>query len=210
MVIQPDFKNNKGLWVQRSYVGEKYVWTVSGVLWNNIKERCTVGGSTQTREPTYINCKNSFKDFQSFTEWHRNQVGYGLGYQLDADILKDGVKEYSESKCVLIPSELNKFLQSYKGKRGKYPQGMYLHNRSGKLHVRIEYGETKKCLGLFPVSDLEKARSVYKQHKDEQGRAWYDRLLSGRYTVDNRVIEYMSKWEYICDWRADEQNNFSS
>jgi len=36
--LQPDYKDVKGRWVQRSHIGDKYVWTVSGVLWNNIKE----------------------------------------------------------------------------------------------------------------------------------------------------------------------------
>lgn len=198
--LQPDYKDSKGIWVQRSNVGDRYVWTVSGVLWNNIKERCTVGGATQTREPTYIGCKNSFADFQSFVEWHRKQIGYGLGYQLDADILKDGNKEYSETKCLLIPSALNKFLQSYKGKRGRYPQGMYIRNYDGKLHVRIEHGDTKTDLGLFAIERIEDARRIYKEHKDKQGRIWYDNLVNGKCVIDPRVVEYMRTWEHICDW----------
>ena len=89
MKLQADYKKD-GRWVQRSWIGDKYTWTVSGVLWNNIKERCTPNGVTQSREPTYVGCKNLFKDFESFVEWHQLQIGYGLGYQLDSDILRNG------------------------------------------------------------------------------------------------------------------------
>ena len=204
--IQKDFKNSAGKWVQRSHVDDKYTWTTSGVLWNNIKERCTIGGTTQAREPTYIGCENLFTDFQTFAEWNINQVGYGLGYQLDADILQEGNKQYSAEKCVLIPASLNKFLQSYRGKRGKYPQGMYIRKCDNKLHVSIEYGDTKYSLGLFSLSDIESARAVYKKEKDTRAAIWYKRLLSGEFEVDKRVIEYMKTWEHICDWEPEQDD----
>jgi len=201
---QPDFKDHRGRWVQRAYVGDKYTWTISGVLWNNLKERCNENGNTQLTIPNYRGSINSFKDFQEFTDWHVTQTGYGLGYELDADICKDGMKEYSKEKCVLIPSELNRFLESSKGRRGKYPQGMYLQKNLNKLEVRVEMlGEVKR-LGFFDVSKIEEARKIYKLEKEKYAKVWYEKLLTSEYQVDSRVIEHMRNWEHICDWRKDD------
>lgn len=206
MKHQPDFYE-KGRWVQRSNVGNKYVWTISGVLWNNIKERCTIDGATQSRESTYIGTINKFKDWCSFVEWHQKQKGYGLGYQLDADILKSNVKMYSEDTCLIIPAALNKFLQSYKGKRGKWPQGIYKRANSDKLVCAIGTPENKKIiLGYFKQEDVDIARKLYKEAKDMEGYRWYQRLLTD-YEVDDRVIEYMKNWEFICDWKPDDSSN---
>ena len=85
---QPDCQDTKGKWLQRCWKDGKYIWTISGVLWNNVKERCTSGSATQSREPTYIGAVNRFEGFQEFVSWHQLQVSYGLGYDLDSDILK--------------------------------------------------------------------------------------------------------------------------
>lgn len=200
MKLQADYKKD-GRWVQRGFIGDKYTWTVSGVAWNNIKERCTPNGATQSREPTYVGCKNLFKDFESFVEWHQLQIGYGLGYQLDSDILRNGEKIYSPETCVLIPPALNKFLQSYKGKRGKWPQGIY--ERKGRLCCRIGAFGMCTTLGYFDKSDVMRAVQLYTEHKNAAAKVWCDKLKN-EYIIDPRVIDYMEQWTYQCDWISHE------
>lgn len=200
-VTQDDFKNKSGEWVQRAYINDKYVWTTSGVLWNNVKERCTVDGATQKREPTYIGCTNAFEDYQDFTNWHIKQVGYGMGYQLDADILNVGGKVYSKETCLLIPPPLNKFLQTSKGKRGKWPQGVCEHVNNSNLNVRINTLDGGSShLGVFSFQDVSLAQEVYRKAKNAAGKAWYNKLCERQYIVDQRVVEYMRTWEHVCDW----------
>lgn len=202
-VTQDDFKNSVGEWVQRAYINDKYVWTTSGVLWNNVKERCTIGGSTQMREQTYVGCTHTFRDFQDFTNWHVEQIGYGLGYQLDADILNTGQKVYSKNTCLLIPPALNKFLQTYEGKRGIWPQGVYLHYTKRHVVARISTRESgDKHLGVFPISNIEKAREIYRTSKNEAATCWYNDLAEGKFLVDPRVIEHMHSWKHVCNWVA--------
>lgn len=203
MIIQADFKNKHGEWVQRSYIGKKYTWTKSGVLWNNIKERCTAGGATQSREPTYVGCINSFTNFQEFTDWHIKQVGYSLGYQLDADILRQDTKEYSESKCVLIPPALNKFLQTTETRRGVWPQG--IHEYGDRLYVRCRMGNVKSNLGSFSKENVLEAVGLYTSAKNLFAKDWYNRLSSDEFTVDTRVIEYIKNWKHVCDWKPNGQ-----
>lgn len=169
------------------------------MLWNNIKERCTPNGHTQTREPTYAGSQNKFIDFQDFTEWHRQQIGYGLGYQLDSDILKSGNKIYSKETCLLIPSDLNKFLQTSKGKRGKWPQGISL---CGQRH--LDCSINNEHVGRFLIADIELAKALYKTIKDKMALTWYNRLCSDEFNVDLKVIRYMKTWEHICDWKPSE------
>lgn len=199
MEVRPDVKNSSGEWVQRTTVHGRYLWTTSGVAWNNIKERCTPGGATQRREPTYVGCKNDFSNFQQFVDWHVAQAGYGLGYQLDSDVLRKGMKVYSAETCVLVPPSLNKFLQSYTSKRGKWPQGMYL-SKAGRLVASVNSGGTKYSLGSFSVADIDSARAAYKAAKDKLGAEWAVRLDSGEFTVDPRVISFMRAWRYTCEW----------
>lgn len=195
--VQPDFKL-RGKWVQRAWLADKYTWTVSGMLWNNIKERCKTNGTTQTRSPTYKGSTNKFDGFQQFAEWNREQIGYALGYQLDADILRNENKVYSPETCVLIPASLNKFLETSQGHRGNWPQGIWELN--GKLICEIVIFGKGKRLGTFAKSDIELARETYKQAKDNAAKLWHEKLKTD-YVVDPRVIDYMEKWEHICDWK---------
>jgi len=201
MKTQPDKKNKLGEWTQRGYVGKKYVWTVSGVLWNNIKERCNPNGATQMREPTYRGSENKFQGYQEFVEWNRSQKGYALGYQLDADILLSGNKIYSPETCILIPAPLNKFLQSCGAKRGEYPQGSY--EWKGKLWVRI----CDTVLAKLEVTreNIEIGRNLYKAAKEARAREWAVRLQTEDFDVDTRVIDYLNKYEHICDWRGNDR-----
>lgn len=196
--VQPDFKL-RGKWVQRAWLADKYTWTVSGMLWNNIKERCKTNGTTQTRSPTYKGSTNKFDGFQQFAEWNREQIGYALGYQLDADILRKGNKIYSPDTCLLIPPSLNKFLQTSEGKRGDWPQGVELRE-TGDLRCRIGMFGGYYELGVFQIKDIDLAREAYKKAKDKAARIWCERLKTD-YVVDPRVIDYMEKWEHICDWK---------
>lgn len=119
MIIIADVHEG-GKWLQRKNLDGKYRWTVSGVLWNNIKERTKEGSSTQKSEPTYVGSVNEFSGYDEFVSWYQKQIGYGFGYNLDADLFRDGPKIYSLSTCVLLPSSLNRFLQSNNSKIRKY------------------------------------------------------------------------------------------
>lgn len=196
-----DRKNKLGEWLQRVYVGTKYTWTVSGVLWNNIKERCTVGGATQTKEPTYIGTTNEFKGFQDFVEWHRGQIGYNMGYQLDADILCSTQKRYSPDTCLLIPAGLNKFLQTSEGKRGIWPQGV-----QADRDKRFCVNEGNTHLASTPLSKegLDKARALFKSAKEARAKDWLSKLQTDDYSVDPRVISFLEQYEHNCTWRGND------
>lgn len=193
---QPDCQDSRGKWLQRCWKDEKYTWTISGVLWNNIKERCTSGSATQLREPTYLGARN----VQYFVDWNKLQVGYAHGYDLDSDILKrEKVKIYSAGTCLLIPPALNRFLQSYLGKRSNRPQGVGIHKSGFYVKPSFDYltgEEVRFKYRTFKAHEIEKASDYYSECKNYFGRLWVNRLKSGVYTVDERVLNYMENWRY--------------
>lgn len=205
--IAPD-KYRDGVWLQRYYVDGKYTWSVSGVLWNNIKERCKPLGHTQLSEPTYVGAENRFNSFCEFVEWNKEQIGYAMGYDLDADILKNENKYYSKETCLLIPPALNRFIQG-RGKNTEktLPRGLSLVD--GRIWVRLTIKDdlTGKVLSLvnqkLPVNNVDEAKLLYRKALSKSVDIWIDRLVfSGRYCVDDKVIDYLLKTKNKIDYEG--------
>lgn len=201
MIIIDDIYEGKK-WLQRKNVDNKYRWTASGVVWNNIKERTTEGSSTQKHEPTYIGCANLFPNYQEFVEWHRKQIGYGFGYNLDADLFREGKKVYSPSVCVLLPSGLNRFLQTSNSKTRKFnelPTGISYFGKS-KTSIRVRVGWQEQGVYFesksIPISDIELAKSLYLEKKNQQLKDWTDALIKGDFIIDQKVIDRLKEMEF--------------
>lgn len=158
-----DYKNTVGLWAMTAMVDGKQVLTESGEKWSKIIKRTKINGSYQREKPSYIGCTNNFEDFQSFVEWHVNQVGYGCGYHLDKDILQKGNKSYSEETCSLVPAKINTLLLKREARRGSCAIGVY---RSGnKFRACCSDGDGhNKSLGSF-VTEFA-AFVAYKTYKE--------------------------------------------
>ena len=195
MLLQ-DFKDASGLWRKSKTVNYVQQNTISGAKWRDMNSRCLQGGSAQQRRKNYQGCfvSDNFKDFQFFTEWHRSQVGYGLdGYALDKDLISPNNKEYSESKCVLIPKDLNCFLTDARSARGATSQGVHYRKDSGKYSVHINLGGIRHYLGLYCLEG--DAFSVYKNAKEQEAKRWAKRLYEKEFLVDERVIHALTNWE---------------
>ena len=192
----PDYKNDDGFWVKSFSTPDDHFRTKSSVTWGSMNTRCKSGGMCQVRQPTYIGCSMSdnFKDFQYFTDWYTEQIGYDFeDYHLDKDILVKGNKIYSEDICVLVPAKLNTFFISCQAARGVWPRGVSFHRRTLTYDAKISIdGNYRKHLGCY--SNPEDASQAYITAKEAEGRRWYDRLVNKEFIVDDRVIEIMSKW----------------
>lgn len=200
-----DDRQENGRWLQRTWIDGKYTWTVSGVLWNNIKERTAVNSVTQKTEPTYVGSENLFKDYQTFVEWSRKQIGYGMGYDLDADLLRDGTKKYSESTGVLIPPALNRFLQgnnsAAKGNK-ELPTGIqYKAKNKSKIFIAMKV-LTDDCKGsrfwsgVQDVSKIEELKEQYLYLKNKQVEKWINYLEVNGLVIDPRVVNSLKRLEF--------------
>lgn len=203
--IVANFKDRRGKWVKVFRGGGTTYFTVSGRVWSDINQRCKVGGYYQNRKPTYVGCTMSenFKDFQFFVDWHQSQVGFMLpDYNFDKDILEDKNKVYGEDTCVLVPKTLNAFFKRYNSLPTN-PQGVF-PTPHGKWAAAIGSDVTSRKTALGVHSKIEDAVAAYKKAKNALARRWYERLKSGEFAVDPRVIERMRTWEFICDWEPND------
>lgn len=190
-----DVKKN-GLWVTRLSVGATRSYTKSGRVWLNMIQRCTLGSAAQNRQPSYIGCEASamFKDFQSFVEWHCDQIGYDQdSYELDKDILVIDNKLYSEDTCVLVPSALNNFFVANNVRRGEYPIGVSYHKHTDKFQAQIRIECKKIYLGIY--NSPQEAHAIYTLAKIAEIERWILRLTNGEYKVDKRVVEALKIWQ---------------
>jgi hypothetical protein len=185
-LIVSDFKDCGGNWVRYVREDGRNNYTVSGSKWSALLNRCNEGGSLQRDFPAYVGCINKFKDFNSFTEWHRLQKGYSIkNYELDKDLLEYGNKIYSEDKCLLLPKELNLFFGNHTRARGIYPQGLDMnYSNPGKYRAQIRVCGESYHIGYF--LNIENAKAAYAEEKTKHAR-----MLADRYEgiIDDRAIE---------------------
>lgn len=194
-----DFKGEFGQWMKCSTVdGVKHL-TKSYSVWNSMRNRCKEGGTFQTKFPSYAGCKMSamFGNFQKFTDWHREQIGFGIyGYALDKDLLDKGAKLYSEDTCVLVPRDLNSFYTPQMRRKGGLPTGVYEVN--GKYRASISKEGRLTYVGCY--STPEEASEAYLAEKRVEARRWADRLEAGEFVVDPRVVAALRSLVLIEDY----------
>lgn len=189
-----DIKINS-VWVKSIPSRKGPEFSRSGLIWANMRNRCTPGSSFQQRSPTYIGCtmSDNFKDFQFFAEWCQTQVGYGLkDYEIDKDFLILRNRVYSEDTCVFIPVTLNAFLNSRAKSRGVYPQGVSYQKCASPFRADLRIDGKGVYLGMFKT--VEEASNAYKSAKLAEAQRWVRRLQAGEFIVDQRVITSLKNY----------------
>lgn len=109
-VLEVDFKSRAGYWILRFQRNADFIQTRLGKLHNNMISRATMGGSVQAKfNKSYSGTTASplFQDPQTFCDWAVKQKGWGLGWQLDKDLLGSDNGHYSEDTCVFLPRQVN-------------------------------------------------------------------------------------------------------
>lgn len=195
-MILEDFKDRTGKWVTQIHHNKKTIWTRSGSTWNNMRRRCIPNGKTQVRNPTYVGCEMSdnFKDFQWFTNWSIDQIGYNLlNYNLDKDFLKPHNKTYCEQNCVFIPKRLNGFLCGVKREDGELPPGVYYEQDRQTYQLKLNTFEGHMHLGRYTT--IEGSLKAYRQAKEAEAKNWADLIVKENIFVDNRIIECLYNWK---------------
>lgn len=158
--------------------------------WTDMLRRC-YSEKYHARCPTYIGCSVSegFCNFQKFTEWCNNQIGFGVkDYQLDKDIIYKGNKQYNRYSCAFVPREVNTLLRTSKASRGEYPLGVCFHK--GKFYAYHRVHGSRTHIGIF--STPEEAFSAYKTAKEA-----HIKVVAEKYkdSIDPRVYQALMEWE---------------
>lgn len=145
------------------------------------------------RFPTYAGCTvcEEWHNFQNFAEWYEKQEFYGLGYQLDKDILVEGNKVYHPNMCALVPPEINNLIIRPDKSKSKYPTGVCIKKSTGKFLVQLKRFGKQTHVGYF--KDLESAVSAYKKEKElyvkEVANLWKGKIPEDVYLV-------LINWEF--------------
>jgi hypothetical protein len=117
-------------------------------MWSAILERC-YSPKSHIRKPTYKNSTvcNEWLDFSEFKKWF--DQNYVAGFQIDADLFRDGSRVYSPSTCCMIPAKINMALQK-----------MHSHNTSG--YAGVQYSKNKKkWVALIKINGLVKRLGTF-------------------------------------------------
>lgn len=154
-------------------------------VWRDMIKRC-YNYSEHEKLPTYIGCTvhTDWHNFQNFAEWYTSQEYYGMGYDIDKDILFDGNKFYSPNTCVLVPQELNKLFNKRLAAKGLLPTGVSFYKKSGKYSAGLRIDGKRLHLGYF--SNKEDAASEYELARKEYIRV---KAIEWRSRIDEKLFE---------------------
>lgn len=133
-VFDGDIKRGDGTWVRSFSRDGKQVHTRLSAMYNAVTQRGKAGGSFQRRWPAYqgVTVAEEFLDFDYFANWAVQQYGWGLGWDLDKDLLGCGSRQYHPKTCVFLPRDLNLLIAS---PRQKVPGNPY-RLKDGRYRVR--------------------------------------------------------------------------
>lgn len=165
--------------------------TLEYIVWNSMMARC-YGRLFQESNPTYVGCSvhPDWHNFQNFADWYVNQEFYGLGYELDKDLLCKGNKVYSAETCCLVPRQLNTLLNTKKRGKNGLPVGVHKEVGSGRFRASYaKYGKAK-YLGVFLTAG--EARKEYLIAKREHIKSV---VSDWEGLVDKRVLKKILEWE---------------
>lgn len=167
-------------------------------LWRGIIRRC-YSEKVWLKQPTYEGCtvSENFKNFQWFAEWCNNQIGWDIELvHIDKDLLcKDGIKIYSEDRCVFLPHNVNTLLLKSDAIRGEYPVGVHYNRFKEKFEAYCRNG-TRNGGYIGQFDNPEDAFAAYKKRKEETIKT-----LANQYKefIDPRAYEALMNYEVRID-----------
>ena len=147
-------------------------------VWTGAVLRCYCPIRLEKR-PSYKGCTVSeeWLVYQNFADFYINHESYGLGYELDKDLLFKGNKVYSAETCCFLPRELNLLIRDSKEKVSDLPIGV-LKSPNGNFTAGLKIRGRDKHLGTFKT--VEEASAAYVKAKEvyvkEVAIEWKDRI----------------------------------
>lgn len=143
----------------------------------------------------FVNVHKDWFNFQNFAEWALTQPNWNLGYELDKDLIGDGL-EYSPTKCTFLPADINVFLAENCSKEvHDLPSGVqYIKPKTVGSKVgyvaRCHTDKGREYLGYF--DDPMMAYTAYKSKKEE-----YAKVLAEKYraTITKQAYENLMNFE---------------
>ena len=137
-------------------------------VWEHMLERCYSDKKSRTqrwyKDKGVTVCKE-WHDYSNFHKWYKENT-YELGsdkLQIDKDIMFEGNKEYSPTKCILVPQSVNTLLIDREADRGIYKKGVYKDGERFKAQVSV----MGKVFSLGRFKTETEASNEYERAKKE-------------------------------------------
>jgi hypothetical protein len=182
-----------GEWLQSYKEDGKQVITRLGRLFGGVNQRARAGGSYQRKFPHYIGVMVSeeFQDFQQFSNWCVKQIGWGLGYDLDKDLLNPDPQHrlYSPAHCVFLPRKINKGICHRCSETMPYLPGVWPFPKGGKWYAKVSVDGRQVIVGTY--STEAGAHEAYVAAKEAQIKNLANQYRS---TIDPRAYESLMSW----------------
>lgn len=148
------------------------------VIWRAMMTRCYCP-DYQSRFPTYKECTVdvNWHNFQNFAKWYTENKYYGLGYELDKDLLTKGNKIYSAKNCCLVPQSINTLTRITFPKIDSLPIGV-TRTRFGKFSARVFMNGKNTSVGTYEnINEASDAYVATKElHVKNKAQQWRDRI----------------------------------
>lgn len=159
-------------------------------VWQNMLKRC-YSDVFQDRHPSYVGCTvcEEWHNFQNFAEWYYNHESYGLGYDLDKDLLVRGNKVYSPDTCCMLPEEINVFITKKGSDKNGLPTGV---KPQGVNTFRADFGRFGRSNYIGAFDNVEEALAAYKKVKRQ---AFLELTEKWKYLVAVDVYESLLNFE---------------
>lgn len=144
--------------------------------------------------PTYRGCSicKEWANFQIFSEWFYSHSSYGLGYEIDKDLLVQGNKHYSPETCVMIPQEINKALKTVQV--NTVVAGVRKRTNTKGYQVRVTENGKRRHVGEFYT--VEEASTIYVQAKE---RYIKNKALEWANRIEWKAFKALMEWEVYPD-----------
>lgn len=159
--------------------------------WKHMLLRC-YDKKEQLKHPTYIGCTicDEWLYFSNFKKWFDENYRWdleeiGIRLELDKDLLSDGnVKIYSPKTCIFLPKNVNIFIANKKLRDNNGMTGITWKDDVKKWRVRIQDFYTHKQIYLGCFTDIEEAKKVYLEAREQQSIKVKEYLKELKYSID--------------------------
>lgn len=144
--------------------------------------------------PTYRDCTvcKTWLNFQVFSDWFYSHNSYGLGYELDKDLLVSGNRHYSPETCLMIPQEINKALKTVQV--NTVVAGVRKRTNTKGYQVRVTENGRRRHVGEFYT--VEEASAAYVEAKE---RYIKNLALSWANRIEWRAFKALMEWKVYPD-----------
>lgn len=176
-----------GVGIHRSKIAGKHIKHYG--VWTGAISRCYCP-ILQSKRPSYIGCSLSkeWLCYQNFAEWYINHESYGLGYEVDKDLLVKNNTVYSPETCTLIPKEINLALRFERTKDNNLPTGV-LSSKLGGYTASLKSGGSDCHLGTFKTS--EEASLAYVKAKESYVK---EVAIKWKGKIESKAYEALMSW----------------